>query len=63
MQSDSVRDKSAHRTLCLDLVSLRLAVGSLGERAAPAWWQSGFLGGNAAAFLDPVFGAKRLSAQ
>lgn len=47
----------------LDMLRLRLAVGFLGERSQPAWWQSGFLGPSAAAFLDPIFGSNRLLTQ
>jgi hypothetical protein len=47
----------------LGLIRLRLAVGSLGERANPPWWNSRFLRENAAAFLDPVFGTKKELAQ
>lgn len=42
----------------LQVVSLRLAVGLLGERENAGWWASGFMSPTGAAFLDPVFGAK-----
>lgn len=40
------------------IISLRLAVGCLGERDAAGWWQSGFMSPTSSAFLMPVFGSK-----
>lgn len=37
------------------LVTLRLVVGYLGERAQFAWWQSAFLAPASSAFLSPLF--------
>jgi hypothetical protein len=45
------------------IVSLRLAVGLLGERDNAEWWASGFMSTTSAAFLAPVFGAKILQAR
>lgn len=39
-------------------VSLRVAVGALGERDNAGWWQSGFMSPTSSAFLMPVFGLK-----
>ncbi|TGQ70835.1 BrxE family protein [Mesorhizobium sp. M00.F.Ca.ET.186.01.1.1] len=39
-------------------ISLRLAVGALGERDNAGWWQSGFMSTTSSAFLMPVFGSK-----
>lgn len=63
LQPDPLDVPPADPALRLDYVRLRLAVGSLGERVEPAWFQSGFMEGNAAPFLDPIFGPKRLGAQ
>jgi hypothetical protein len=40
------------------IVSLRLAVGLLGERDVARWWRSGFMSPTSTAFLSPVFGPK-----
>lgn len=40
------------------IISLRLAVGCLGERDNAGWWQSGFMSPTSSAFLMPVFGSK-----
>lgn len=45
------------------IVTLRLAVGLLGERDGARWWQSGFMTPTSAAFLAPVFGTKVLQAR
>jgi hypothetical protein len=45
------------------IVSLRLAVGVLGERDAAGWWRSGFMISTSSAFLTPVFGSKVLQAR
>jgi hypothetical protein len=45
------------------IVSLRLAVGFLGERDGAGWWQSGFMSPTSTAFLSPVFGPKVLQAR
>ena len=45
------------------IVSLRLAVGFLGERDAAGWWRSGFMSSTSSAFLTPVFGSKVLQAR
>ena len=45
------------------IVSLRLAVGVLGERDAAGWWRSGFMSATSSAFLAPVFGPKVLQAR
>lgn len=45
------------------IVSLRLAVGLLGERDNAGWWTSGFMSPTSAAFLTPVFGATILHAR
>jgi hypothetical protein len=63
LQSEPPDANLADSALRIDLIRLRLAVGSLGEQVKPAWWQSSFLGPNAAPFLDPIFGPKRLGAQ
>lgn len=45
------------------VVSLRLAVGLLGERDNAGWWTSGFMSSTSSAFLTPVFGSKVLQAR
>jgi hypothetical protein len=45
------------------IVSLRLAVGLLGEQQQSAWWPSSFLGRHAQTFLNPIFGSKTRIAQ
>jgi hypothetical protein len=45
------------------IVSLRLAVGLLGERDVSNWWRSGFMSPTSTAFLTPVFGPKVLQAR
>jgi hypothetical protein len=45
------------------IVGLRLAVGFLGEQEQSAWWPSSFLGRNAPAFLNPIFGSNTRMAQ
>ncbi|RWM88367.1 MAG: BrxE family protein [Mesorhizobium sp.] len=45
------------------IISLRLAVGCLGERDAAGWWQSGFMSPTSSAFLMPVFGSKSSQAR
>jgi hypothetical protein len=45
------------------VVSLRLAVGVLGERHVAGWWPSGFMSPTSTAFLTPVFGPKVLEAR
>lgn len=45
------------------IVSLRLAVGLLGERDKAGWWASGFLSPTSTAFLAPVFGSNILQAR
>jgi hypothetical protein len=47
----------------LQIASLRLAVGLLGERDAAGWWPSGFMSPTSAAFLAPVFGSRVLQAR
>jgi hypothetical protein len=56
---------SAERTerTIMRIVSVRLAVGMLGERDNAGWWASGFMSPTSAAFLTPVFGAKILEAR
>jgi hypothetical protein len=45
------------------IVSLRFAVGFLGEAGQAGWWRSGFLGPNARPFLSPVFETSLVMAQ
>ena len=45
------------------LVSLRLAVGLLGERDNAGWWTSGFFTPTSTAFLAPVFGVNTFQAR
>ncbi|MBP0447758.1 BrxE family protein [Roseomonas sp. SSH11] len=45
------------------VVSLRLAVGTLGERDNAGWWTSGFMSPTSSAFLTPIFGPKVLQAR
>jgi hypothetical protein len=45
------------------IVSLRLAVGLLGERDQAGWWPSGFMSQASIPFLAPVFGEHVLDAQ
>lgn len=47
----------------MQIVSLRLAVGLLGEREAAGWWASGFMSPTSTAFLAPVFGSRILQAR
>src|SRR5271165_1656301 len=47
----------------MQIVSLRLAVGLLGERDVAQWWRSGFMSPTSSAFLAPVFGSKVLQAK
>lgn len=42
----------------MQVVSLRLSVGLLGERDNAAWWTSGFMSPTSTAFLAPVFGTQ-----
>lgn len=53
------RDEVAVRRI----VSLRLAVGLLGERDNAGWWASGFMSTTSATFLIPVFGTRVLQAR
>jgi hypothetical protein len=52
-----------NKSYFLQIVSLRLAVGFLGERDVAGWWQSGFMSPTSAAFLTPVFGPRVLQAR
>ena len=45
------------------IVSLRLAVGLLGERDNAGWWASGFMSPTSMAFLTPIFGAGAVQAR
>ncbi len=45
------------------IVSLRLAVGLLGEREHAGWWASSFMSKASTAFLTPVFGVRILHAR
>ena len=45
------------------IVTLRLAVGLLGERDVGNWWPSGFMSSTSSAFLKPVFGPNVLQAR
>lgn len=45
------------------IVSLRLAVGLLGERDNAGWWASGFMAPTSSAFLTPIFGSRVLQAR
>ncbi|TPL29529.1 BrxE family protein [Mesorhizobium sp. B2-4-8] len=45
------------------IISLRLAVGALGERDNAGWWQSGFMSTTSSAFLMPVFGSNSSQAR
>ena len=45
------------------IISLRLAVGLLGERDVAGWWMSGFMSSTSTAFLTPVFGRRALQAR
>jgi hypothetical protein len=45
------------------IISLRLAVGLLGERDSAGWWSSGFMSSTSTAFLAPVFGARVFQAR
>jgi Natural resistance-associated macrophage protein len=47
----------------MQIVSLRLAVGLLGERDAAGWWASSFMSPTSTAFLTPVFGSGLLQAR
>jgi hypothetical protein len=47
----------------MQIVSLRLAVGLLGERDAAGWWASCFMSPTSTAFLAPVFGSNVLQAR
>lgn len=60
-----MRDNSVHsrEVAVTPVVTLRLAVGLLGERNAARWWQSGFMSPTSAAFLTPLFGSKLLQAR
>lgn len=49
-----VQDKRG-RTDLVNLLSMRLLVGFLGEKAQYDWWGSGFFDPTAKAFLGPVF--------
>ena len=53
----------ADKCAVIDILSLRLSVGSLGERDAAAWWASAFLSATSSAFLTPVFGSNVLQAR
>jgi len=46
-----------------DLLSLRLLVGFLGERAQFGWWQTAFFHSSSRQFLDPVFSKTSMLAQ
>jgi hypothetical protein len=63
MQSHSPTTRSSGSQFGKDVVRLRLAVGMLGERTTPVWWQSSFMSQSASAFLEPIFGSKRPVAQ
>jgi hypothetical protein len=63
MQSNRPIARSSDWVFGIDFVRLRLAVGLLGERSTPGWWQSSFLSQSASAFLEPIFGSRRLLAQ
>jgi hypothetical protein len=54
---------SANANELTPIVSLRLAVGLLGERDGANWWRSGFMSPTSAAFLTPVFGFRVLQAK
>ncbi|MDI9846721.1 BrxE family protein [Rhodoblastus sp. 17X3] len=60
-----MNENSADRnaSALLGMVSLRLAVGLLGERDNAGWWTSGFLSPTSTAFLVPVFGGNVLQAR
>lgn len=60
-----MKGNSAERAECaiMRIVSLRLAVGLLGERDNMGWWQSVFMSPTSGAFLIPVFGARILEAR
>ena len=45
------------------IVSLRLAVGLLGERDNAGWWASRFMSPTSTAFLTPIFGAGAVQAR
>jgi hypothetical protein len=47
----------------IDILTLRLSVGFLGEAGQHAWWPSGFLAPTARPFLRPVFENATLVAQ
>jgi hypothetical protein len=47
----------------MQIVSLRLAVGLLGEREAAGWWASSFMSPTSTAFLAPAFGSRVLQAR
>ena len=57
--------KSADRdeVTALRIISLRLAVGLLGERENAGWWASSFMSPTSVAFLTPVFGTKVLQSR
>jgi hypothetical protein len=55
--------KNRDEIIVMRIVSLRLAVGLLGERDNAGWWVCGFMSPTSAAFLVPVFGSRVLQAR
>jgi hypothetical protein len=60
-----VSEDSSRRndTIVGQVVSLRLAVGLLGERENAGWWASGFTSSTSVSFLSPIFGTKVLQSR
>jgi hypothetical protein len=54
---------NANELIVVPILSLRLAVGLLGERDGANWWRSGFMSLTSAAFLTPVFGSNVIQAK
>ncbi|RMH79239.1 MAG: BrxE family protein [Calditrichaeota bacterium] len=51
------------KNLILNILHLRLFVGTLGEKDYFSWWSSAFFTQGSQAFLDPIFPRTRLLAQ
>lgn len=45
------------------ILTLRFAVGLLGEKEQAGWWPSSFMSSASSAFLTPIFGAKIFQAR
>jgi hypothetical protein len=54
---------NANELIVVPILSLRLAVGLLGERDGANWWRSGFMSLTSAAFLTPAFGSNVIQAK